>query len=137
MGVFGENELGIHLRERAAPPAKPRTKAENLRVSVAVLDQLMNRAGELVLARNELLQAISGNDQKTMAQASQRINMVRVRMGNKPGMHMVASFLDESAEIVRIISSSSVDDNELIAGCPHHIAHHHRSCHGQLPESEG
>ena len=63
-----------HRHTAAKPKATP--KAENLRVPVAILDQLMNRAGELVLARNELLQAVVSSDQKIIAAAGQRIDMV-------------------------------------------------------------
>ena len=51
-------------------------QSESLRVPVSVLDQLMNRAGELVLARNQLMQAISSKDLQTMIASGQRINMV-------------------------------------------------------------
>ncbi|MEA2083854.1 MAG: chemotaxis protein CheW [Thermodesulfobacteriota bacterium] len=51
-------------------------QAESLRVPVMVLDQLMNRAGELVLARNQLMQSISSKDIQTVIAAGQRIDMV-------------------------------------------------------------
>jgi len=76
-------------KAKEPPPAKPVKKAakkkkakkksasqESLRVPVAVLDQLMNRAGELVLARNELNQALRGGEQKAMMAAGQRISQV-------------------------------------------------------------
>jgi two-component system chemotaxis sensor kinase CheA len=72
---------------------KPRPAAENgekteksqagnpqaestLRVNVALLDQLMNRAGELVLSRNQLLQAISSGSREEIMVAGQRLNLV-------------------------------------------------------------
>ncbi len=68
----------------AAGRTEPETKAkpaagqstESLRVNVRVLDQLMNRAGELVLARNQLLQAQSLWDKQGVRAACQRIDLV-------------------------------------------------------------
>lgn len=51
-------------------------KTESLRVSVSILDQLMNRASELVLARNQLLQALSSWDKQALTNAGQRIDLV-------------------------------------------------------------
>lgn len=48
----------------------------SLRVNVAVLETLMNLAGELVLSRNQLLEAINQNDQRTIQVCGQRLNMV-------------------------------------------------------------
>ena len=38
----------------------------SLRVNLGLLDNLMNLAGELVLGRNQLIQALSVNDEKTL-----------------------------------------------------------------------
>ncbi|MFP5212288.1 MAG: chemotaxis protein CheA, partial [Acidobacteriota bacterium] len=48
----------------------------SLRVNVALLDSLMNLAGELVLSRNQLLQTISSGDRRSAEIAAQRINLV-------------------------------------------------------------
>lgn len=47
-----------------------------LRVEVSLLESLMNLAGELVLSRNQLLDAITSGDQHTMQIGAQRINLV-------------------------------------------------------------
>jgi two-component system chemotaxis sensor kinase CheA len=47
-----------------------------LRVHVSHLDSLMNLAGELVLGRNQLLQAISSGDRHALELVGQRIDMV-------------------------------------------------------------
>jgi two-component system chemotaxis sensor kinase CheA len=52
-------------------------KGENtLRVSVDVLETLMNLAGELVLSRNQLREALSRRDERAVNASSQRINLV-------------------------------------------------------------
>ncbi|MGV1098864.1 hybrid sensor histidine kinase/response regulator [Thiovibrio sp. JS02] len=56
--------------------AGPLQAESTLRVNVALLDQLMNRAGELVLARNQLLQAISSRSHEEIKVAGQRLNLV-------------------------------------------------------------
>ena len=50
-------------RRSTDKPSGANTPADaNIRVSVGVLDSLMNLAGELVLARNQLLQAVGSSD---------------------------------------------------------------------------
>lgn len=56
---------------------KPGSKTtDTLRVNVSILDQLMNRAGELVLARNQLKQSINDWDKQNLINASQRVDLV-------------------------------------------------------------
>lgn len=47
-----------------------------LRVDVDLLESLMNLAGELVLSRNQLREAVAQNDRRALAASSQRINLV-------------------------------------------------------------
>ncbi|MDH4317799.1 MAG: chemotaxis protein CheA, partial [Desulfobulbaceae bacterium] len=57
--------------------AKPLSVAETtIRVNVSLLDQLMNMAGELVLARNQLLQTIGAKDYRNLDASGQRIDLV-------------------------------------------------------------
>ena len=66
--------------KKPAPPKKPKPvktmQPETLRVHVSLLENLMNLAGELVLSRNQLLQAISVGDEHEIAVAGQRIDLV-------------------------------------------------------------
>ncbi len=48
----------------------------SIRVSVSLLDQLMNLAGELVLSRNQLLQTITSGDVRNAETVGQRIDLV-------------------------------------------------------------
>ncbi len=48
----------------------------SLRVSVGLLDSLMNLAGELVLGRNQLLQAITLKDFRTIEASSQHLDLI-------------------------------------------------------------
>jgi two-component system chemotaxis sensor kinase CheA len=60
---------------KADLPAVPAVDS-TLRINVAVLDTLMNLAGEMVLGRNQLLQAISRTDANAIKAAGYRINTV-------------------------------------------------------------
>lgn len=67
------------LAESASPnrisrliPAADRT----IRVDVALLDQLMNRVGELVLARNQILQFSAQSNDPALVSTTQRLNLI-------------------------------------------------------------
>jgi two-component system chemotaxis sensor kinase CheA len=55
------------------PAGQPET---SLRVNVGLLENLMNLAGELVLSRNQLLEAIAQSDQRVIKASGQRISLV-------------------------------------------------------------
>ncbi len=73
-------------RAAPPPPAAPVEPVEstanaapaesNVRVSVGLLDKLMNLVGELVLARNQVLQVSGGREEAALVAASQRLNLV-------------------------------------------------------------
>lgn len=74
----------------AAPPTPPAAKASapaasgraapavetSIRVAVPVLDRLMNLAGELVLARNQLLQTVNGGENAVLNSVSARVDQI-------------------------------------------------------------
>ncbi|WP_028584480.1 hybrid sensor histidine kinase/response regulator [Desulfogranum mediterraneum] len=60
-------------KQAAVPVTKQDT---SIRVTVSLLDQLMNLAGELVLSRNQLLQTISSGDGRNAEAVGQRIDLV-------------------------------------------------------------
>jgi two-component system chemotaxis sensor kinase CheA len=64
---------------RKADPRAPKSaisQPDSLRVHVSLLEDLMNLAGELVLSRNQLMQAISTNAIHQIEVAGQRIDLV-------------------------------------------------------------
>ncbi|MGA3115345.1 MAG: chemotaxis protein CheW [Syntrophobacteraceae bacterium] len=67
----GEPREG-EAKTRAGAPSGDGT----LRVDVKLLESLMNLAGELVLSRNQLREAVAQNDRRALAGTSQRINLV-------------------------------------------------------------
>ncbi len=54
----------------------PHKTDTSIRVTVSLLDQLMNLAGELVLSRNQLLQTITSGDVRNAETVGQRIDLV-------------------------------------------------------------
>ncbi|WP_028317992.1 chemotaxis protein CheW [Desulfobulbus elongatus] len=64
---------GTTARRAAASTQKTDT---SIRVTVSLLDQLMNLAGELVLSRNQLLQTITSGDVRNAEAVGQRIDLV-------------------------------------------------------------
>jgi two-component system, chemotaxis family, sensor kinase CheA len=65
----------------AAEVAASSTAADsNIRVDVELLDRLMNLVGELVLARNQILQHSSGNDDPAFQATSQRLNLITTEL---------------------------------------------------------
>lgn len=59
-----------------APQSKSGPQETSLRVDVHLLDHLMNLAGELVLARNQILQTTKGIDDVNFRAITQRLNLV-------------------------------------------------------------
>ena len=52
----------------------------SVRIEVQLLDKLMNLVGELVLARNQILQFSQSPDNAAMASASQRLNLITTEL---------------------------------------------------------
>jgi two-component system, chemotaxis family, sensor kinase CheA len=61
--------------------SRPRDKAvETIRVGVNVLDKLMTLVGELVLARNQLLQISNAVEETSLQAVSQRMNLIATEL---------------------------------------------------------
>ena len=63
-------------KTQSVEPQAPAPVDSNIRVAVSVLDRLMNLAGELVLARNQLLQTISTKDMRGLESVGARLDQV-------------------------------------------------------------
>ena len=68
----------------AKPKPKPATASRSadtsVRISVNLLDRLMNLVGELVLARNQVLQCASQTADTNLTTASQRLNLITTEL---------------------------------------------------------
>ena len=62
--------------EPVAAASSTNDSVSSIRVDVDLLDRLMNQVGELVLARNQILQFAGATDDATLGAASQRLNLI-------------------------------------------------------------
>jgi two-component system, chemotaxis family, sensor kinase CheA len=74
-------KAGDILASQQVPESKPReTGAETIRVGVNLLDKLMTQVGELVLARNQLLQLANALGDAGLQAVSQRMNLIATEL---------------------------------------------------------
>lgn len=64
-------------------PVKTSVADSNIRVSVEALDELMNLVGELVLARNQILQFTTTQEDVAFVATSQRLNLITTELQAK------------------------------------------------------
>ncbi|PIE57635.1 MAG: hybrid sensor histidine kinase/response regulator [Desulfobulbus propionicus] len=74
-------ETGTQAAEKTSTKKSATKKSSpkadtSIRVTISLLDQLMNLAGELVLSRNQLLQTITSGDVRNAEAVGQRIDLV-------------------------------------------------------------
>jgi len=97
--------------EAEADPARPRAQAtaaeSTLRVDVTLLNRMMNLVGELVLTRNQVLQATAADPSMTML--SRRLDMVTADLREsvmKARMQPVSNIFSKMPRIVRDLSQT-------------------------------
>lgn len=105
-----ERPVEVAKRTREAEHAGPQTApaAEStLRVDVTLLNRMMNLVGELVLTRNQVLQATAGDPNMTML--SRRLDMVTADLREavmKARMQPVSNVFSKMPRIVRDLSQT-------------------------------
>jgi len=93
------------------------SQAESIRVHVSVLDQLMTLAGELVLARNQMVQAINNGDRSDRNAAGQRIDLVTSELQEAimlTRMQPVGNIFNKFPRVIRDMSRNLGKQLELI-----------------------
>ena len=98
----------------AAPVDEPRdvagtTSDSTIRVDVDLLDNLMNLVGELVLARNQLVQVAARSGSSTLADTSQRLNLITTELQEgvmKTRMQPIGNVFGKFPRVVRDIAVS-------------------------------
>jgi two-component system chemotaxis sensor kinase CheA len=89
----------------------------SLRVHVSLLDSLMNLAGELVLSRNQLIQAFSSGDQRASELAGQRIDLITSELQEAimlTRMQAVGNVFNKFPRVVRDLARKLGKNIELI-----------------------
>ncbi len=104
--------------ERTAEEEKKTTATTetSLRVSVGLLDSLMNLAGELVLGRNQLLQSIASKDTRTTEISGQRLDLITTELQEAimlTRMQPIGSVFNKFPRVVRDLAGSLGKQVEL------------------------
>ena len=90
---------------------------ENLRVNISLLEKLMSLAGELVLARNQLLQGAEHDDLEALKQSAQEVNIVTSQLQEaimKTRMQQVSIVFTKFNRIVRDLANSLKKEVNLV-----------------------
>ncbi|MFO1077149.1 MAG: chemotaxis protein CheA [Planctomycetota bacterium] len=90
-------------------PTKASVSDNTIRVDVKLLDKLMNLVGELVLARNQILQFTATLDDSSFAGTSQRLNLVTTELQEgvmKTRMQPVGTVWTKFPRVVRDLALS-------------------------------
>lgn len=112
----------VHAPVSAPVPAKREPKAEpdsadrsgsvaesSVRIDVNLLDKLMNLVGELVLARNQIMQFSQSIEDASMVAASQRLNLITTELQEgviKTRMQPISNAWNKIPRVVRDLSIS-------------------------------
>ncbi len=87
--------------------AESRSSTGGIRVDVALLDRLMNLVGELVLARNQILQFSATLESATLTGSTQRLNLITTELQEgvmKTRMQPIGNVWSKFPRIVRDLS---------------------------------
>ena len=87
-----------------APEARAHAGDTTIRVDVGLLDKLMNLAGELVLARNQILQFAAGQQDTAFVATTQSLNLITTELQEgvmKTRMQPIRNVWDKFPRVVR------------------------------------
>jgi two-component system chemotaxis sensor kinase CheA len=85
----------------------PQVSSSSIRVDVTVLDKLMNLVGELVLARNQILQYTASQKDATFLATAQRLNLITTELQEgvmKTRMQPIGNVWSKFPRVVRDLS---------------------------------
>jgi two-component system chemotaxis sensor kinase CheA len=120
--VFGSNGQSAAALQAASGgrpedpegEARPRiasgTGESTLRVDVHLLESLMNLAGELVLSRNQLREAVALNDRRALVASSQRVNLITSELQDaimQTRMQSIGNVFGKFPRVVRDIARAT------------------------------
>jgi len=95
--------------EKAAAPKGPSVSDSSIRVDVVLLDKLMNLVGELVLARNQILQFTAHQEDSPLNATSQRLNLITTELQEgvmKTRMQPIGVVWNKLPRVVRDLATS-------------------------------
>ena len=107
-GALKPQDVLEALIARGQAPASAMTEA-NIRVDVHLLDLLMNLVGELVLARNQMLQFVTSQDLGSLPGAAQRLSLITTELQEgimKTRMQPIANLCNKLPRLVRDVAAA-------------------------------
>jgi len=102
--------------KKSIPKTSTASAETSLRVTVSLLDSLMTLAGELVLARNQLVQGITSEDRHSSDAATQRVDMITSELQEAimfTRMQPIGNVFSKFPRVVRDLSRTLNKDVEL------------------------
>ena len=114
---YDNSESVERQRFESEPKLDIKGQSENLRVSVLILDKLMNRVSELVLIRNQVLQYTNKKNDSELSNLSQRLNVVTGELQDdvmKTRMQPIGTILTKFHRVVRGLSKDLGKQVELL-----------------------
>ncbi len=106
----------VQAAQKIVEARNPEAAVETIRVGVNLLDRLMNLVGELVLARNQLLQFSSMRQDPGFQAVSQRMNLIATELQEevmKTRMQPIGNVWDKFPRTVRDLALSCGKDVRL------------------------
>lgn len=100
----------------AKSKAASQTGESTLRVDVELLESLMNLAGELVLSRNQLREAVAQSDRRALVASAQRVNLVTSELQDaimQTRMQPIGNVFGKFPRVVRDIARTTGKDIQL------------------------
>lgn len=112
--VLKTNSLADSTKPAAVSSANGESKSpsaadNNIRVDVGLLDKLMNLVGELVLARNQILQVSATLENPTLIATTQRLNLITTELQEgvmKTRMQPIGNIWSKLPRVVRDLALS-------------------------------
>ncbi len=105
------------LHKRVASIDEPSVESSTIRVHVGLLDKLMNLVGEMVLARNQVLQYARSSDNNEFLSLTQRLDLVTSELQDnvmRTRMQPVGAVFGKFNRVVRDLSRELGKNIELI-----------------------
>ena len=103
-------QMAIHDALQSQSESREDPVNSNIRVDVNLLDKVMNLVGELVLARNQILQFTSHQKDPTFLNTAQRLNLITTELQEgvmKTRMQPIGNVWNKFPRIVRDLANSS------------------------------
>ena len=112
-GVTGQEDVATALAGQSAGRG---VADSSIRVDVGLLDELMNVVGELVLARNQIVQLVGEEQRSELSSAAQRLSLITTELQEgvmKTRMQPIGNVWNKLPRVVRDLAVACGKDVEL------------------------